>query len=90
MAKIPSSNTVRRVDFLYTSKEEFPFAILYFTGSKNFNVYIRNKALEKNFSLNEYALTDMTNNKIIILNNEKEIFEILKIPYLSPIERNMD
>ena len=28
MAKIPSSDSVRRVDFLYTSLEEFPFAIL--------------------------------------------------------------
>ena len=80
----------RRIDIRVVNYESYYAALIYFTGSKNFNVYIRNKALEKNFSLNEYALTDMTNNKIIILNNEKEIFEILKIPYLSPIERNMD
>ena len=40
VAKIPSSESHRRVDFLYTTPEEFPFAILYFTGSKVFNTVI--------------------------------------------------
>ena len=84
------SDIARRIDIRLINYESYYAALIYFTGSKNFNVYIRNKALEKNFSLNEYALTDMNDNTIKILNSEEEIFLILKIPYLSPIERNID
>ena len=84
------SNIARRIDIRLINYESYYAALIYFTGSKNFNVYIRNKALEKNFSLNEYFLTDMKDNTIKILNSEEEIFLILKIPYLSPLERNID
>jgi DNA polymerase beta len=56
IAKIPSSDSYRRVDFLYTSLEEFPFAILYFTGSKIFNTVMRHIALEKGYTMNEHGL----------------------------------
>ena len=39
--KLPNALYARRVDFLFTTKEEFPFAILYFTGSKEFNTSVR-------------------------------------------------
>ena len=61
--------------------------MIYFTGSKTFNISIRNKALDKNLSLNEYALTDLNDNSIKLLTSEQEIFDILKIPYLAPEER---
>jgi DNA polymerase beta len=77
VCKIENSEIARRIDIRVINYESFYAALIYFTGSKNFNVYIRNKALEKNFSLNEYALTDMSDNTIKILNSEKEIFEIL-------------
>ena len=35
IGKIPGSKFYRRIDFLYTTPEQFPFAILYFTGSKD-------------------------------------------------------
>jgi DNA polymerase IV (family X) len=42
----------RRLDFLYTSPEEYPFAVLYFTGSKGFNTAMRQRALDLGYSLN--------------------------------------
>ena len=48
IAKILDYDTARRVDFLYASPEEFPFSILYFTGSKIFNTVMRHQALNKN------------------------------------------
>ena len=78
----------RRIDIRVVNYESYFTSILYFTGSKDFNVFIRNKALEKNYSLNEYALTDFNNNNKIILKSEEEIFDILKIPYQKPNERN--
>lgn len=80
----------RRIDIRYVDYSSYYTSLLYFTGSKDFNIYLRNKALENNYSVNEYCLTNLNNNTIIILNNEKEIFDILKIPYLTPKERNMN
>ena len=92
MAKIPSSDSVRRVDFLYTSLEEFPFAILYFTGSKIFNTVMSHIALEKGFTMNEHGINKMEGKKKgekvnHIFREEKDIFDFLGLEYKAPNER---
>jgi DNA polymerase/3'-5' exonuclease PolX len=49
--------TARRLDLLITPDEEYPFALLYFTGSDRFNVAVRQRALERGYTLNEHRLT---------------------------------
>jgi DNA ligase (NAD+) len=92
MAKIPTSNSVRRVDFLYTNPEEFPFAILYFTGSKIFNTVMRHIALEKGYTMNEHGINKMEGKKkgekvAHHFTNEEDIFAFLGLEYKSPTER---
>jgi NAD-dependent DNA ligase len=92
MAKIPSSNYVRRVDFLYTTPEEFPFAILYFTGSKMFNTMMRQHALNMGLTMNEHGLYKFTNKtkgeKVPhIFKTEKDIFDYLNLQYVKPENR---
>lgn len=92
VAKIPSSNVVRRVDFLYTNPEEFPFAVLYFTGSKIFNTVMRHVALEKGYTMNEHGIYKMDAKKKgeKVQDNfttEEDIFKFLCLEYKSPIER---
>ena len=92
IAKLPGNRISRRVDFLYSPPEEFPFAILYFTGSKAFNTVMRQKALEQGYTLNEHGLSLMENKvkgqKVAhTFNNEKDIFDFLKMVYKTPIER---
>ena len=101
ITKLPHVSTSRRVDFLYTSPEEFPFAILYFTGSKIFNTVMRHEALEKGLTMNEHGLYLLTNNtsnpnnkkgikgeKVDhIFTNEKDIFDYLGLEYKEPHER---
>ena len=92
MAKIPSSDSVRRVDFLYTGPEEFPFAILYFTGSKIFNTVMRHIALEKGFTMNEHGINKMEGKKKgdkveHTFNSEEDIFDFLGLQYKAPTER---
>jgi DNA polymerase beta len=87
VCKLENYNIARRIDIRVVNYNSFFTSLIYFTGSKNFNVMIRNKALEKNLSLNEYALTDLNDNSIKLLTSEKEIFDILNIPYLKPDER---
>ena len=94
VAKIPSSDAARRVDFLYTNPEEFPFAILYFTGSKIFNTVMRHIALEKGYTMNEHGLYSLQGeakkkgDKVKhTFTSEADIFDFLGLEYKSPIER---
>jgi NAD-dependent DNA ligase len=92
IARIPSSNVARRVDFLYTTPEEFPFSILYFTGSKIFNTVMRHEALQKGLTMNEHGLYKMEGKKKgekvdAVFKDEKDIFDYLDLVYKTPIER---
>jgi NAD-dependent DNA ligase len=92
VAKIPSSDAARRVDFLYTNPEEFPFAILYFTGSKIFNTVMRHIALEKGYTMNEHGIYKMEAKKKgdkanHTFHSEEDIFDFLGLEYKSPTER---
>jgi NAD-dependent DNA ligase len=92
IAKIPGSRHARRVDFLFSSPEEYAFAVLYFTGSKAFNTVMRGHALTKGYSLNEHGLSKVVNKtqeeKVTQgFNSEKDIFDFLGLVYKEPIER---
>lgn len=98
VAKIPSSTMYRRVDFLYTSPKEYPFAILYFTGSKAFNAVMRGYALTKGYSLNEHGLSKMsikegekkeTKGAVIEKSfaSERNIFDFLGLRFIDPVDR---
>jgi DNA ligase (NAD+) len=90
ITKIENSKHARRVDFLYTSPEEYPFSVLYFTGSKAFNTVMRGHALKLGYTLNEHriARTSASGSPIkMIFQNEKDIFDFLKLKYKEPVER---
>jgi len=95
VCKIGESPYSRRIDIRVVDYQCYFTALIYFTGSKNFNVFLRNKALEKKMSLNEYSLTNLegygqeNGNINIFLKSEKEIFDILEIPYMTPEERHL-
>ena len=79
----------RRVDFLFTTRTEYPFSILYFTGSKGFNVVMRNRALSLGYSMNEHGLTVKGTGAPIsqTFSNEQDIFAFLGLEYKRPEER---
>jgi DNA polymerase beta len=56
VARLPRHKTSRRVDIMVTSSNDYPFAVLYFTGSQAHNIKMRNVALELGYSLSEYGL----------------------------------
>lgn len=92
IAKLPYSQYARRVDFLYASPDEFAFSILYFTGSKGFNMAMRERALNMGYTLNEHGFSKMENRKKgdkldQHFPTEKSIFEFLKMDYKLPTER---
>ena len=74
---------------MYTTEEEYPFAILYFTGSMEFNAKMRGLALEKGLSMNEYSLKDSNTKKVIDhkFSVEKDIFDYLEMEWVEPVDR---
>ena len=92
VCKLKKHKMFRRLDLLYTKKEEFPFALLYFTGSGDFNVKMRNLALSKGYSLSEYGMKYIEGKKkgeLVdhLFVNEKDIFDFLGMSYVDPDKR---
>lgn len=78
---------LRRIDIRFVPYESYPSAILYFTGSRDFNRKMRMVANSMNYTLNEYGLFD-ENDQMIRISEERDIFEALGMEYLSPELRN--
>lgn len=83
------NDTIIRVDIQYTTTDQFPFTLLYFTGSADFNKYMRTIAKSKGYLLNEYGLFKADTKKHVKheFKNEKDIFDYLDIPYVIPEKR---
>lgn len=79
----------RRIDIRFIEYSEYYAALVYFTGSKNFNIQIRNKAIELGYSLSEYGFKRESDNKLIMVHSEEELFELLGTKYLEPHERDI-
>jgi len=80
---------VRRLDLLMVPRSEYACAILYFTGSKEFNVAFRSYALEKGYTLNEHRLEAVKDGvpAVPAFRVEKDIFDFLGLQYVEPDKR---
>ncbi len=72
------------VDLRVVADKEFPFALHYFTGSKEHNVRMRTIAKDHNLKLNEYGLFHESNNKPVACKDEKDILKKLGLVYIEP------
>jgi DNA polymerase/3'-5' exonuclease PolX len=75
-----------RLDIEFVSSDEWGSALLYFTGSKNFNIFMRSEAKRKGFILNEHGLFS-AKKKLLSRPTEKDIFRFLGIRFVPPNER---
>ena len=89
MCKMKNYLTFRRIDIMITKPEEYPFAILYFTGSKDFNTLMRQHALDRGYSMNEYSLKHVSDKSVVNheFKVEKDIFDYLEYSYVDPWKR---
>lgn len=72
----------RQVDCRVVEDKSFGAALLYFTGSKNFNIKIRMLAQKKGFKINEYGI--FKNDKYLAGKTEEELFKYLGLAYIEP------
>ena len=82
-----------RIDIRLVPLESYYSALVYFTGSYQLNTKMRSIAKKLGYKLNEYGLfkrnIDVEYPDPIILNSEKDLFDILKIEYLEVEQRNI-
>ncbi len=74
------------VDIRLVKDSEYAAALLYFTGSKDHNIKLRELVMKKGYKLNEYGLFKTKNNKeqIITVDSEKAIYSKLGLDYIEP------
>ncbi|XP_026526501.1 DNA nucleotidylexotransferase isoform X2 [Notechis scutatus] len=78
-----------RVDLVVTPFQHYAFALLGWTGSRQFERDLRRYATqEKKMMLDNHALYDKTKKIFLSAANEEEIFSHLGLDYLEPWERN--
>lgn len=75
-----------QVDVRVVEPKSFGAALLYFTGSKNFNIKLRQMAIKKNMKINEYGVFSMKGGKERFLagRTEEECLKALDVPYVVP------
>ncbi len=78
-----------QADLRVVSDAEFPFALLYFTGSKEHNIVMRQRAIQRGLRLNEYGLFKSTEetrdpNLLVTCKTEEDVFVELGLAYIPP------
>jgi len=76
-------------DLRVVSDAEFPFALAYFTGSKEHNIVMRQRAIQRGLRLNEYGLfkskEETRDPKLLVpCKTEEEIFAKLDLAVVPP------
>ncbi len=84
-------------DLRIVSPEEYPFALNYFTGSKEHNVELRGRARKRGLSLNEYGFSKLDSEetrgkakRTVRCRDEADVYAALGLAYVPPeLRENM-
>lgn len=94
IARLDAGVPARRVDLLWTPAAEYPYALLYFTGSDTFNVAFRKHAMELGYTLNEHRMQAAAKGAsaaalaaVPAMSGEADIFRFLGLRYEAPEAR---
>lgn len=92
VSKLKRHKSFRRLDLLYTNNNEYPFSLMYFTGSGAFNILIRNIAISQGYSLSEHGLKYLSGDKKGYFvegdfKTEEDVFKFLGLKYIEPKDR---
>ena len=75
-----------QVDLRVVPPESWGAALAYFTGSKNHNIRLRERAIKRGLKLNEYGLFD-SNDRVVASREEEDIYSALDLPMIPPVLR---
>lgn len=73
-----------QVDLRIMEHEDFGSLLQYFTGSKEHNIILRQRALRQGLSLSEYGITDVKTGELEKFANEEAFYKRLGLQYIPP------
>ena len=73
-----------QVDLAVLPKESFGAALLYFTGSKEHGIHLRERALDRDLKVNEYGIFREGEDEPIAGETEEEMYEALDLKWVPP------
>ncbi|HTA31402.1 MAG TPA: helix-hairpin-helix domain-containing protein, partial [Candidatus Cybelea sp.] len=78
-----------QADLRVVTDPEFPYALLYFTGGKEHNIVMRQRAIQRGLRLNEYGLfksdVETRDPKLLVAcDTEEDIFQKLGLAFIPP------
>ena len=76
-----------QVDVRVVAPHQLGAALLYFTGSKGHNIKLRQRALARGMTLNEYALSELEGGRVVASETEEAIYAALGLPFIAPVLR---
>ena len=79
----PCATTSRSTSACFR-RASYGAALQYFTGSKIHNVALRQRAIKRGLTLNEYALLRLEDNTIVAAASEEDIYRALDLDYIPP------
>ncbi len=92
--RLEASGVAMQADLRLVPESAFGAALMYFTGSKEHNVRLRELAIRQKQRLNEYGLFAGTDErpqdrgeKPLAAGSEEEIYQALGLPYIEPERR---
>ncbi len=76
-----------QIDVRVVKEHELGAALLYFTGSKSHNIKLRERAIARGLTLNEYALSEIATGKVVASHTEADIYAALGLQWIHPVLR---
>ena len=73
-----------QADLRVVAPEAYGAALIYFTGSKDHNVRVRERAVRRKLLLNEYGLFHKETEEQLACRSEAEVYESLGLPFIPP------
>jgi DNA polymerase (family 10) len=73
-----------QIDLRVIPQHQFGSASVYFTGSKAHNIRLRQLAIDRGWTLNEYGLSDAETGAVIASETEEEIYRALDLAWIPP------
>jgi DNA polymerase/3'-5' exonuclease PolX len=83
-------NNYIQVDLMVIDRKSYPYALLYFTGSKLFNIMMRKKANTMGYTLNEYGIRELDKDEYLFdFTKESQIIKFFQLDfkYIEPKNR---
>ncbi|HEX5757697.1 MAG TPA: DNA polymerase/3'-5' exonuclease PolX [Thermoanaerobaculia bacterium] len=73
-----------QVDLRVVAEESWGAALVYFTGSKEHNVKLRQRALRQKLHLSEYGVYRFAQSERVAGTDEREVYAALELPWIPP------